>query len=1074
MSFIRLVLAKPYAVASAVILVSLLGVFATLRMQTDIFPQINIPVCSVIWTYSGMSADEIQNRILAIHERQMPASVDDIEHLEANAYNGVGVIKVFLHEGADVSRAVSQLSSTAIYVMKYMPRNVIPPEILKYAATDVPVLQLSVSSSSLADTKAFDASQNIIRPGLAVVKGASVPTPYGGKPRVIMVDLDTAALQASGLSPADVTQALQNQNVIVPSGDAKIGRNDFTVLLNNSSRTIAAINDFPIRRTNGTTTFLRDVAHVHDGFQIQTNAVDVNGRAGSLVVVRKAGGASTLALVDNVKQLLPDLQRLVPPGMHISALFDQSIFVKAALNSVLMGGAIAAGLTGLMILLFLGNWRLTLIILVSIPLSVVAALLGMYCFGQTLNTMTLGGFALATGILVDDATVVIENIERHVAMHKPIDDAIIDGTTEILLPTFLSTLSICIVFTPVFLMQGTAHYLFAPLSLSVVLSLLASLALSRTLVPILFKYLMRGYLQKHLNLEWQRKVKDHTAASVKHSWWVSPFAAIHYGFEKTFNAFRNVYRDTLAWAVAHPIGTGGFFLLLIVASSLLFPQLGMDFFPQVDAGQMRLHVRAPAGTRIEDTQAYFARVEHRIRELVGNNEIDVLLDNIGLPYSGLNLAMSDTATVGPMDGEILLSLKPHHHLTAGYVAMLRKELPRQFPELQFFFQPADIVNQVLNFGQAAPIDIRVTGSNADLNYATAGKILADLKKVEGIVDAHILQVPSAPSLEVNIDRTMASTMGISQRDVADSVLVSLSSSAMVTPNFWLDPKNHVSYPLVVQTPNYTVDSMDSLATLPLSAKTEPGGGANQLLMNVAEIKRSGAPMVLSQLNIRSVFDVHADTQGRDLGSIASAIDKIVAADRPEASTGSKVLVAGQIQTMRESFSGLIGGMGLAVVLVYLLMVVNFQSWLDPVIVLTAVPFALAGVVWMLFGTHTDISVPALMGTLMCIGLTTANSILVVSFANQQVRDGDDPLTAAIAAGYTRLRPVLMTAGAMILGMTPMAFGVGEGGEQNAPLGRAVIGGLIFATFATLIFVPIMYTLMRRRSTGASLEPVAYE
>ncbi len=1064
MSLIRFALRRPYSIASAVILVCLLGALAALRMPTDIFPQINIPVVSVIWSYGGMNAEEIRDRILSIHQRQMSTGVDDIKRIEATAYNGVGVIKVFLHEGADVSRAVSQLSSTAIYVMKFMPRNVIPPEIIKFSATDVPVIQLSVSSSSLADTKAYDASQNIIRPGLSVVQGAAVPTPYGGKPRVIMVDLDTSALQAKGISPADVTAAIQTQNIITPSGNAKIGRNDYTVSINNSTQTIAALNDFPIKRANGTTIFLRDVAHVHDGFQVQTNVVNVAGRAGSLVVVRKAGGASTLSLIDSVKQIVPELNRLVPKGMEIKALFDQSIFVKGALNSVLLGGAMAAGLTALMILLFLGNWRLTLIILTSIPLSIVAALLVLYVGGQTLNTMTLGGFALAVGILVDNATVVIENVERNLGLGKDLLPAIEEGSAEIMRPTLISTLAICVVFVPVFFLTGTSKYLFSPLSLSVIISLLASLILSFTLVPVLFNLLMRKWVQRHGKRGGAHDIRNRTTHN--------PFLAMHYAFEGLFNAFRNTYRAYLAWAVHRPLVTTAFFLLLMAASLLLYPHLGTDFFPQVDGGSMRLHIRAPAGSRIEETREYCANVEREIHRLVGNNEIDVILDNIGLPYSGLNLALSDTATVGPMDADILVSLKEHHRPTAGHVSMLRRELPNRFPNLDFFFQPSDIVNQVLNFGQAAPIDVRVTGANAELNYETCKKILADVKKIPGIVDAHIYQVPDAPSLQLDVDRTLANAMGMAQKDVSDNVLVTLSSSAMVSPNFWLDPKNRVSYPLVVQTPNYTIDTMDDLNTLPLTAKGE-GGADRQLLMNVAKVSRSRMPMVVSQLNIRSVFDVHADYQGTDLGSVATAIDRVVAKHRPDASSGTKVLVTGQIETMRESFKGLAGGIGLSVILIYLLMVLNFQSWLDPVIVLMAVPFALAGAVWMLFGSGTHVSVPALMGTLMCIGLTTANSILVVTFANQRMDAGDDSLTAAIAAGYTRLRPVVMTAGAMILGMIPMALGIGEGGEQNAPLGRAVIGGLFFATFATLIFVPAMYRIMRRRHiTPAPREAIA--
>jgi multidrug efflux pump subunit AcrB len=771
-----------------------------------------------------------------------------------------------------------------------------------------------------------------------------------------------------------------------------------------------------------------------------------------LMMVRKTGGSSTLSVIAGVKAVLPEIKKLLPPGVDIKPIFDQSIFVRAAINSVVMGGLMAAGLTALMILLFLGNARLTLIILASIPLSIVTAILVMYGLGQTLNTMTLGGFSLAVGILVDNATVVIENIERHVGMGKPLETSIEDGAGEVGVPTMLATLAICIVFVPVFLLQGTAKYLFSPLSLSVIVSLLASLVLSFTFVPVLFKYLMRSQMKKHGS---RGGAHDAMRRGFR-----NPFLAIHFAFESGFNRFRKSYRGILAWSVNHPLPTAVFFFALILVSCLLFPRLGMDFFPQVDAGQMRLHVRAPAGTKLEKTQEDFALVEHAIRKIIGNDQIDVMLDNIGLPYSGINIALSDTATVGPMDGEILISLKEKHTPTARHMADLRKDLPKRFPEMQFFFQPADIVNQVLNFGQPAPIDIRVTGPDSTADYTMATKLVHDLKRVAGVVDAHVFQVPDAPSLRINVDRTMAQEMGITQSTVADSLLVTLNSSAQIAPNFWLNPKNNVSYPLVVQTPTYRVNSMPSLLNLPLATANE---NDRQLLMNVAHVDRGRVPMVVSQVNIRPVFDVHADVQGRDLAAVAKAIQEVMRADSPDKESTMHLELTGQVETMQQSFAGLFGGMGLAVVFVYLLMVINYQSWIDPLIVLMAVPCALAGVMWMLYFTGTHISVPALMGTLMCIGLTTANSILVVTFARQRQQAGEDSLTAAISAGYTRLRPVLMTAGAMILGMIPMALGVGEGGEQNAPLARAVIGGLLFATCATLIFVPAMYRLFRRES-----------
>jgi multidrug efflux pump subunit AcrB len=1059
MSIVSFALKRPYTVIAVLILVCLLGVGAALRMPTDIFPEINIPVVSVVWTYNGMSPQDIQNRILVLHERQLASLVDNIERIESNAYEGVGVIKVYLHEGADVTRAVAQLGSTALVVLKYMPRNITPPLILRYGATDVPIIELSISSSSLTDTRLNDLGQNTIRPDLAVVQGTSIPYPYGGKPRVIMVDISKTALESRGLSPVDVSDSLLRQNVILPSGDVKLGHIDYTVSMNNSPDVISAINNFPVKEVAGRMVFVRDVANVHDGYQIQTNSVSENGRPGSLMMVRKTGGASTLSVVSGVKDILPDIRLLLPKGVDIKPIFDQSIFVRASLNSVIMGGTMAAALTALMILLFLGNGRLTLIILASIPLSIIAAILVMYCMGQTLNTMTLGGFALAVGILVDNSTVVIENIERHLGeLRKGLVAGILDGAAEIGVPTLLSTLSICIVFVPIFLLQGTAKYLFSPLALSVCISLLASLVLSFTLVPVLFNYLMRSHLKTH---------QEHDPAGV-HRRTKNPLRLIHRGFDDGFNRFREIYRATVSWCVSRPLPTVIFFVLLMVVSCLLFPHLGEDFFPQVDAGQMRLHVRCAPGTRIEATQEQFARVEGAIRRIVGNDQIDVILDNIGLPYSGINIALSDSATVGPMDGEILVSLKKEHTPTARHMADLRTRLPQEFPGLEFFFQPADIVNQVLNFGQAAPIDIRVTGPDQDRAFALAAKLAHDIGRVPGVVDSHIFQVPDAPSINVNVDRTLAEEVGVDQQTAATNLLVALNNSAQIAPNFWVNPNNSVSYPLVVQEPTYRINSLQDLKNLPVVG---PGRRQYQLMRNLAAFGRGKISMVISQSNIRPVFDVNADVQGTDMKSAAAGIDDVINADRPEASTAMKVTLSGQAQTMGESFSGLFWGMGLAVVLVYLLMVIKFQSWVDPLIVLMAVPFALGGVMWILYLTQTHMSVPALMGTLMCIGLTTANSILVVTFANDRLAAGDQTAVAAVTAGYTRLRPVLMTAGAMVLGMIPMALGVGEGGEQNAPLARAVIGGLLFATFATLVFVPSMYGLIRRPvaaevSTGA--------
>jgi len=1100
MSLVRYVLQRPYTVVSLLILITLLGIAEALRMPVDIFPEMDIPVVSVVWTYAGMSAPDIQNRILTLHQRQMASMVDDIARIEATSYQGVGVEKVYLHEGADVTRAVSQLASSALVVLKYMPPNITPPMVLRYGATDVPIIQLSLSSKSLPDTKLNDLGQNIIRPALAVVHGATVPYPYGGKPRVIMADLDPQALHSRGLTPADVSDALQKQNVILPSGDVKIGRRDYMLTMNNSPSVIESINSFPIRQVDGRTIFMRDVAHVHDGFQVQTNSVNVNGTPGALMTIRKTGGVSTLAVIDGVRAALPDIEHMLPPGVTIKALFDQSVFVKASLDSVVMGGCMAAGLTALMILLFLGNWRLTVIILAAIPLSIVTAILLMGMAGQTLNTMTLGGFALAVGILVDNGTVVIENIERHDSLHPLLRDAIINGAGEVGIPTVLSTLCICVVFVPVFLLEGTAKYLFSPLSVSVIVSLLASLVLSFTMVPVLFNYLMakvtpaahgasasrgpsagRGASVRHgastgdggsaslgvVRGDKSRDRLDHdlpaarpaSAFDVARSWAGGVGArlqGIHLAFESGFQRFREMYRNTLSWALSEAKVTVIAFAALMVVSLFLFPQLGRDFFPRVDAGEMRLHVRAPPGTRIESTQEDFARVEATIRKLLGNDQIHVMLDNIGLPYSGINIALSDSATVGPMDGEILISLNEKHLPTADLTAMLRRELPERFPQMQFFFQPADIVDQVLNFGQPAPIDIRVSASDTESAYALASKLAAQLSHVSGIVDSHVFQVPDAPALTVDVDRALANQMGMTQREAANNVLVATNSSAQTSPNFWIDPRNNVSYPLVVQQPTYSFSSSQDLQTMPVAT-----GDDGQLLMNMSSFGRRKVPLVTSQLNIRPVFDVHADVQGRDLYSASKDIDALIKKNEPPAAKAMHVTLSGQVETMRESYSGLFCGIALAVVLIYLFLVVNFQSWTDPLIVLMAVPFALGGVMWMLFLTQTHLSVPALMGTLMCIGLTTANSILVVSFANQRMAAGDSPLVAAATAGFTRLRPVLMTAGAMVMGMIPMALGVGEGGEQNAPLARAVIGGLLFATFATLVFVPTMYRLLRR-------------
>ena len=1049
-------------------------------MPVDIFPEIDIPVVSVVWTYNGMSAPDIQDRILSLHERSLAALVDNISRIEATSYVGVGVEKIYLHEGADVSRAVSQLASSALVVLKYMPPDITPPLVLRYDATDVPIIQLSLSSTSLPDVMLNDVGQNIIRPSLAVVHGADVPQPYGGKPRVIMADLDERALVARHLSLSDISDALLRQNVILPAGDVKIGSKDYTLSMNNSPGVIDRINAFPIKLVAGRTVFMRDIAHVHDGYQVQTNSVSVDGRPGALITIRKTGGVSTLAVIAGVRKALTYIQTIIPKNVTIKPLFDQSIFVRASLNSVKMGGLMAAGLTALMILLFLGNWRLTLIILAAIPLSITTAVLLLYALGQSLNTMTLGGLALAVGILVDNGTVVIENIERHTRLEEKLETAILNGTREVGVPTFLATLCISIVFVPVFLLQGTAKYLFSPLSMSVVIALLASLTLSFTMVPVLFKYLMRGPLareekrerREHEEREEDNEREEHQEHEGRRARigraLLAPLAAFQRGFARRFEQLRTAYQDAVQWAVSRPWPTAAFFSCLIVASLCLFPLLGRDFFPEVDAGQMRLHVRAPDGTRIEQTQEDFARVEAFVRQVVGPEQVDTILDNIGLPYSGINIALSDSATVGPMDGEILVALKAKHTPTATLTARLRKELPAHFPELVFFFQPADIVDQVLNFGQPAPIDIRVSSPNTEDAYALAARLARDIARVPGIVDSHVFQVSKAPSLAMDVDRALAMQVGLDQRATASDVLVGTNGSAQISPNFWVDRKTGISYPLIAQLPTYNISSAEQLWAIPVTAAWAQN--THQLLMNISSLSRGTTPLVVSQLNVRPVFDVDANVQGRDLASATAAIGKVLEADRPDPAKAIQIKMTGQADTMREGYAGLFGGMALAVILVYLFLVINFQSWLDPLVVLVAVPFALGGVMWMLFLTGTHLSIPALMGSLMCMGLSTANSILIVAFASDRVKAGDDPATAAVAGGVTRLRAVLMTAGAMIFGMIPMALGVGEGGEQNAPLARAVIGGLFFATFGTLVFVPTVYRLLHRGSMAEAEHP----
>jgi multidrug efflux pump subunit AcrB len=1020
-------------------MIVILGVLATFRMPTDIFPEIDIPVVSVIWSYAGISPEEMAEVVTIRCERSFTTSVNDIEHMESQSLPGLSIIKVFFHPNAKVEAAVAQLAAASQAVLHSLPTGMVPPSILRYNASSVPILQLSISSDTMSESSLYDYGYNFIRTQMATVQGASFPLPYGGRPRQIMVDIDLKSLYAQGLSANDVVNAINAQSLIIPSGTAKIGPNEFVVRLNSLPPSAEAFNSLPIKQTNGTTVYVRDIGHVRDGYAIQSNIVRHNGNRATLLTVLKNGGSSTLAIVSKIKEILPRIRSTLPPALNMKLLFDQSIFVRAAINGVLKEAVIAAVLTGLMILLFLGSWRSTIIVCISIPLSILTSLAVMNLLGETINVMTLGGLALAVGILVDDATVEIENIHRNMGMRKPIIKAILDGAQQIAVPAFVSTLCICIVFVPVIFLSGAARYLFTPLALAVVLAMMASYILSRTLIPTMVKYLLRGEADRYQDESGEMQDTGHGF-----------FAGIHHGFQTRFKRMRNAYRRLLGSALAHRKLVAVCFGLIVLACAALIPFIGTDFFPRVDAGQIRLHVRAPAGTRIEETEEYFKQVEQTIRQTVPPAELSDILDNIGLPYSGYNIALSDTATIGSFDGEILVSLKPGHASTWEYIRDLRHRLNRQFPELTFFFQPADIVGQILNFGLPAPIDVQVIGplSNAPANYALARRITARLAQIPGAVDVHLHQVVDAPELRFNVDRTRADQLGLTQQDVANSLLISLSSNMQLAPNYWINPQNGVDYPIAVQTPEYRMSSTAELLGTPVHA-----GGAlaqNQLLTNVARLERGSTASVVNHYNVQPLYDVYANVQDRDLGSVATEVHRVLDDFRSSLPKGSFFETRGQVETMRTSFIGLGAGMVFAVLLVYFVMVVNFQSWLDPFIILMALPGALAGILLMLFVTQTTINVPSLMGAIMSIGVATANSILLVNFANDVRATGADSITAALEAGYTRLRPVIMTALAMVVGMLPMALGVGEGGEQNAPLGRAVIGGLLLATVATLV------------------------
>ena len=1047
MWIVRLALKRPYTFVVAAILIAVLGGVTISKMAKDIFPPIDIPVVSVIWQLQGLPPEEMERRVVTVCERAMTTTVNDIEHIESQSLNGVSVIKVYFQPGANINSAVAQVTAINETIVRILPPGMTPPLIVQYNASNVPVLQASVSGKKFSEQELFDFGLNFIRTRMATVQGASLPLPFGGKSKQIMVDLDPDAMVAKGISPQDVSNAISAQNLVLPGGTAKIGAQEYNVRLNSSPNEVDALNDFPIKEVNGAMVYVRDVAHVRDGAAVQQNIVRADGHRASLITVLKSGNASTLDVVKRVKEALPKIMATLPEGLHTDLLFDQSIFVQNAINGVLSEGLIAACLTALMILLFLGSWRSTLIVAVSIPLSILCSIITLNALGQTLNVMTLGGLALAVGILVDDATVEIENIHRNLAMGKPLRKAILDGAEQIAVPTLVSTLSICIVFVPVLFLSGAAKFLFAPLGMAVVFAMMASYVLSRTLIPTLVVYL----LGKELHL-YTHHHED--GANYGLIW------TVHQAFNRRFEALRDHYHRALASALRRRGLVSVGFLVFCAASMLLLPFLGQDFFPQVDAGQFRLHVRAPAGTRLEETERVFGQVENTIKDVIPKHELKLVLDNIGLSMGGTNLAFSDSATVGPSDGEILVALEEHHRPTRDYVAKLRKRLHDEFPDETFFYQPADIVSQILNFGLPSPIDVQVKGPRREQLYPFAKKIEAEIRGIPGAVDVHLHQVVATPELQINVDRTRAQQIGLTERDVANNILTSLTGSGQAAPNYWINPKNGVNYVVAVQTPQYRIDSVAALQRTPINPAG--GKGNTQLLANLASVQHSTSMAVTNHYSVAPVFDVYANAQGRDLGGVANDIDRILNKYRKQMPRGTEIVMRGQVDSMRASFTGLGFGLLFAIMLVYFLMVVNFQSWLDPFIILMALPGALAGIVWMLFLTQTTLSVPSLMGAIMCVGVATANSILMVTFANEQREEGLDAHSAALAAGYTRLRPVLMTAAAMMIGMLPMSLGLGEGGEQNAPLGRAVIGGLLVATVATLFFVPVVYSALRQK------------
>jgi multidrug efflux pump subunit AcrB len=1049
MWIVKIALNRPYTFIVLALLILIMSPVMILRTPTDIFPSINIPVVAVAWTYTGLSPEETEGRITTLYERALTTLVDNIEHLESTTVNGTAIVKIYLQPSASIDRANAQVTAVSQTILRQLPPGSLPPLIVNYNASTVPIVQLGLSGKGLTEPQLNDIALNFLRTQLVTVPGAAIPFPFGGKQRQVMVYLNPHLLQAKGLSPNDVLTAVGKQNLILPGGTAKMGHFEYDVDLNADLKTVQEFNDLPIKTVGGTVVYLRDVATVSDGFAPQTNVVRQNGSRGALLTVLKAGDASTIDVVKGIRELLPRVVQTLPPELKIQPLADQSIFVRGAISGVIREAALAAALTGLMILLFLGSWRSTVIIAISIPLSILTSVIVLSILHETINIMTLGGLALAVGILVDDATVTIENIERHLEEGADLHDGILDGAAQIATPALVSTLCICIVFLPMFFLSGVARFLFAPLAEAVIFAMLASYILSRTLVPTLAMYLL----------------KAHKHGSPPSS---SLFARLQRGFERMFERLRSSYASLLGRLIATRVFFVPVFLVVCLVSFTLIPFLGQDFFPDTDSGQMILHVRAKTGTRIEDTARLADLVEGSIRQTIPSAEMDNILDNIGLPYSNINYIYNRSGLTGAADADILVSLKEKHHRTADYVRTLRERLPREYPGVAFYFLPADIVTQTLNFGLPAPIDIQIDGADVAANQRVADKILTELSHVSGIADLRIQQQSDYPKFHIEADRTKAAQGGFTESDIANSVLISLSGSFQVQPMFYLNPKNGVSYNLVTQTPQYDIQSGQDLQNIPISG---PSQIKPAILADVASIQRTSELASINHYNIRRVVDIFGAVQDRDLGAVGRDVDRIIGSNRKLLPRGSFVTLRGQYGTMRTSYIGLIGGLGFAIIMVYLLIVVNFQSWLDPFIIITALPAALAGIVLFLFITHTTLSVPALMGAIMCMGVATANSILVVSFAKERLLHHGNSITAALEAGSTRFRPVIMTALAMIIGMIPMALGLGDGGEQNAPLGRAVIGGLLCTTVATLVFVPSVFALLHGRTTSPDAQPI---